>query len=66
MKLLCPVIDIYQKQVVQKKILDKTVLIKTFLVCNDQILNLEWKYLVPISMVNLLIMACCVAFGFHF
>ena len=32
----------------------------------DQILNLEWKYLVPISMVNLLIMACCVAFGFHF
>ena len=32
----------------------------------DQILNLEWKYLVPISMVNLLLMACCVAFGFHF
>ena len=32
----------------------------------DQILNLEWKYLVPISMVNLLLMACCVAFGLHF
>ncbi|MDR0892720.1 MAG: NADH-quinone oxidoreductase subunit NuoH [Mediterranea sp.] len=32
----------------------------------DQILSLEWKYLVPISMVNLLLMACCVAFGFHF
>lgn len=32
----------------------------------DQILSLEWKYLVPITMVNLLLMACCVAFGFHF
>ncbi|MDR0938702.1 MAG: NADH-quinone oxidoreductase subunit NuoH [Mediterranea sp.] len=32
----------------------------------DQILSLEWKYLVPISMLNLLLMACCVAFGLHF
>lgn len=32
----------------------------------DQILSLEWKYLVPISMINLLLMALCVAFGFHF
>ncbi len=32
----------------------------------DQILSLEWKYLVPISMLNLLIMSLCVAFGWHF
>lgn len=32
----------------------------------DQILSLEWKYLVPISMVNLVLMALCVAFGLHF
>lgn len=32
----------------------------------DQILNLEWKYLVPISMVNLLIMVLIVVFGLHF
>ena len=29
----------------------------------DQLLTLEWKYLVPISMANLLVMALCVAFG---
>jgi NADH-quinone oxidoreductase subunit H len=32
----------------------------------DQILSLEWKYLVPISMLNLIIMALCVVYGFHF
>lgn len=32
----------------------------------DQILSLEWKYLVPISMVNLFIMALCVVFNWHF
>jgi NADH-quinone oxidoreductase subunit H len=32
----------------------------------DQILTLEWKYLVPISMINLVLMALVVAFGFHF
>lgn len=32
----------------------------------DQILSLEWKYLVPISMVNLVLMALVVAFGLHF
>ena len=32
----------------------------------DQILSLEWKYLVPISMANLVLMALLVAFGLHF
>lgn len=32
----------------------------------DQILSLEWKYLVPISMINLLVMALVVTFGWHF
>ena len=32
----------------------------------DQILKLEWKYLVPISMVNLLLMALVATFGLHF
>ena len=32
----------------------------------DQILQLEWKYLVPIGLLNLLIMALCVVFGWHF
>ncbi len=32
----------------------------------DQILSLEWKYLVPISLVNLLIMVIIVVFGLHF
>ena len=32
----------------------------------DQILSLEWKYLVPISMINLLVMALIVTFGWHF
>ena len=32
----------------------------------DQILNLEWKYLVPISMVNLILMVLIVVFGLHF
>jgi NADH-quinone oxidoreductase subunit H len=32
----------------------------------DQILALEWKILVPIGLINLLIMACCVVFGWHF
>ena len=32
----------------------------------DQILNLEWKYLVPISMVNLILMVLIVVFDLHF
>ena len=32
----------------------------------DQILTLEWKYLVPLSMVNLLLMSLVVAYGLHF
>lgn len=32
----------------------------------DQILALEWKYLVPLSMVNLILMTLCVAYGWHF
>ena len=32
----------------------------------DQILSLEWKYLIPFSMVNLVLMALCVAMGWHF
>jgi NADH-quinone oxidoreductase subunit H len=32
----------------------------------DQILNLEWKILLPIGFVNLLIMAVCVVLGWHF
>jgi NADH-quinone oxidoreductase subunit H len=31
----------------------------------DQLLSLEWKYLVPISMLNLVIMALVVAFGIY-
>lgn len=32
----------------------------------DQILQLEWKYLVPISLFNLLLMVLIVVFGLHF
>ena len=32
----------------------------------DQILSLEWKYLLPISLANLVLMALVVAFGIHF
>ena len=32
----------------------------------DQILKLEWKFLVPISMFNLLLMVLIVVFGLHF
>lgn len=32
----------------------------------DQILSLEWKYLMPIAMVNLLLMAVIVTLGWHF
>ena len=32
----------------------------------DQILTLEWKYLLPLSMVNLLLMVLVVTFGWHF
>jgi len=32
----------------------------------DHLLSLEWKYLVPISMVNLILMALVVSLGLHF
>lgn len=32
----------------------------------DQLLRLEWKYLLPINMINLLIMVLIVLFGWHF
>ncbi|MDP1844260.1 MAG: NADH-quinone oxidoreductase subunit NuoH [Sediminibacterium sp.] len=32
----------------------------------DQLLNLEWKYLLPISMLNLLIMTAIAILGWHF
>lgn len=31
----------------------------------DQILALEWKYLMPLALVNLILMTICVAFGIH-
>ncbi len=32
----------------------------------DQLLKLEWKYLLPLNLVNILLMAIIVAFGLHF
>lgn len=32
----------------------------------DQMLAFEWKYLMPFSLANLVLMAVCVAFGWHF
>ena len=32
----------------------------------DQIVTLEWKYLVPIGLVNLLLMVIVVVFKLHF
>ena len=32
----------------------------------DQLLNLEWKYLLPISMLNLLLVTLCAIMGWHF
>ena len=32
----------------------------------DQLLHLEWKYLVPIGLINLLVMTLVVVFGLHF
>ena len=32
----------------------------------DQLLTLEWKYLLPINMVNLLLVAFIVLKGWHF
>lgn len=32
----------------------------------DQLLNLEWKYLVPIGFVNLLLVVLITIFGIHF
>ena len=31
----------------------------------DQILTLEWKYFMPLALVNLILMTICVAFGIH-
>lgn len=32
----------------------------------DQLLSFEWKYLMPFSLANLILMALCVAYGWHF
>lgn len=32
----------------------------------DQLLSLEWKYLLPINLVNLVLMVCIIIFGWHF
>lgn len=32
----------------------------------DQLLSFEWKYLMPLSLANLILMAVCVAFGWYF
>jgi NADH:ubiquinone oxidoreductase subunit 1 (chain H) len=32
----------------------------------DQLLKLEWKYLLPLSIVNLVIVALLVVLGLHF
>jgi NADH-quinone oxidoreductase subunit H len=32
----------------------------------DQILSLEWKILVPVGLINLIIMTVCVVYGWHF
>jgi NADH-quinone oxidoreductase subunit H len=32
----------------------------------DQLLNLEWKYLLPISMINILLVTVIAIFGWHF
>jgi len=31
----------------------------------DQILKLEWKYLMPLALLNIVLMTVCVAFGWH-
>lgn len=32
----------------------------------DQLIKLEWKYLLPIGLLNLLLMTLVVIFGWHF
>ena len=32
----------------------------------DQILTLEWKYIMPLALLNLVVMTVCVALGWHF
>lgn len=32
----------------------------------DQLLSLEWKYLLPINLVNLVVMVLCIVYGWHF
>ncbi|MDD6356858.1 MAG: NADH-quinone oxidoreductase subunit H, partial [Bacteroidales bacterium] len=32
----------------------------------DQLLHLEWKYILPINMINLIVMTIIVVYGWHF
>ena len=43
MKLLRPIVNIYQKQIVQNQVLEKVVPVKALLVCNDQVLDLAYR-----------------------
>ena len=37
----------------------------TFPACDDQLLALEWKYLLPINLFNLVLMVLVITFGLH-
>ena len=34
--------------------------------CDDQVLSLEWKYLLPVSLFNLLLVTVVAIMGWHF